>query len=241
MRLDRYLSQGTGTPRAETHKLVKVGQVFVNGKMCKDPGYQVVLGRDEVTWRHQVVRPPGHLVLMLHKPAGLITSTDDGAGPTVMTCIPETLRRKDLAPIGRLDKDTTGLLLLTTDGGLSHALTHPRRHVEKAYRAQLECELAATAEAQFVAGVALADGTVCKPAVLERLAPLQVRIVLREGKYHQVKRMVAACGSSVVSLHRERIGDLWLDDALPPGGVKVLGIDDLLRLGVRHDPEPVSP
>jgi 16S rRNA pseudouridine516 synthase len=172
------------------------------------------------------------LLIMLHKPAGVITSTSDGGGPTVMSCIPDELNRKDLAPIGRLDKDTTGLLLLTTDGGLTHALTHPRRHVEKAYLATLSQPLPAEAVQRFAAGVELADGTLCAPALLEILSESQARVVLREGKYHQVKRMVAACGSSVTALHRERIGDLWLDPALQPGMARAVSLEELALLGL---------
>ncbi len=232
MRLDRYLSQGCGMPRSEALKQVRFGKVAVNGKNVRDAGHQVVVGRDVVLWRGQVVRPTGHLLVMLNKPAGVITSTEEGNSPTVMSCIPEDLRRRDLAPIGRLDKDTTGLLLLTTDGGLNHALTHPRRHVEKAYLATLSEPLPAAAVGQFAAGIDLADGTHCAPATLELLGDCHVRVILREGKYHQVKRMVAACGSSVVALHRERVGDLWLDPALQPGMARAVSLDELALLGV---------
>lgn len=219
-------------PRSEALKQVRFGKVAVNGKNVRDAGHQVVVGRDVVLWRGQVVRETGHLLVMLHKPAGVITSTEEGNSPTVMSCIPEELRRKDLAPIGRLDKDTTGLLLLTTDGGLNHALTHPRRHVEKAYLATLSEPLTAVAVERFAAGIELADGTRCAPATLELLGDRQVRVILREGKYHQVKRMVAACGSSVETLHRERIGDLWLDPALAPGMARAVTVDELALLGV---------
>jgi 16S rRNA pseudouridine516 synthase len=234
VRLDRYVSQGTGTPRSEVMRWIRGGHVRVNGLAVKDPGAQVVIGRDEVEHRDGVVRPPGHLTVMLHKAAGYITSTEDGIGPTVMDLLPPALRRRDLAPVGRLDKDTTGLLLLTTDGGLNHALTHPRRHVDKIYRATLEGTLCADAAERFAVGVTLGDGTLCKPAVLQQVDAHTVRITLREGKFHQVKRMVAACGAAVVALHREQIGGLALDPALPEGAARPLGIDDLLLLGVEQ-------
>lgn len=232
MRLDRYVSQATATPRSEVARWIRGGHVKVQGLVCKDAGAQIVVGRDEVRARGELLAAPGHLVLMLHKPAGVVTSTEEGIGPTVMDCVPADLRRRDLAPIGRLDKDTTGLLLLTTDGGLNHALTHPRRHVEKAYRAQLDSELSSDAEARFETGVELHDGTVCLPAQLQRLGNREVRIVLREGKFHQIKRMAAACGAAVVKLHRERIGGLWLDPLLPPGAVRRLDGDELVALGM---------
>ncbi|MBM4342207.1 MAG: pseudouridine synthase [Deltaproteobacteria bacterium] len=232
MRLDRYVSQATGTPRTQTTRWIRGGLVQVGSVVVKDASAQVAIGRDRVRLRGAELDPPGHLVLMLHKPAGVVTSTDTSIGPTVMDCIPADLRRRDLAPIGRLDKDTTGLLLLTTDGGLNHALTHPRRHVEKAYVAVLDGALCADAEARFATGLALGDGTLCQPATLQRLAADQVRIVLREGKFHQVKRMVAACGAAVVALHRERIGDLWLDPTLLPGRARRIDGDELAALGV---------
>ncbi len=231
MRLDRYVSQATGTPRTQTTRWIRGGLVQVGSLVVKDGAAQVVVGRDRVRLRGADLDPPGHLVLMLHKPTGVVTSTETGIGPTVMDCVSAELRRRDLAPIGRLDKDTTGLLLLTTDGGLNHALTHPRRHIEKAYLASLDGELCADAEARFEAGIALADGTPCLPARLERLDPGRARIVLREGKFHQVKRMVAACGAAVVALHRERIGSLWLDPTLPPGCARKLTGDELVALG----------
>ncbi len=241
MRLDRYVSQASGTPRTQTTRWIAGGLVQVGGRVVKDGGAQVVPGRDRVRLRGADLDPPGHLVLMLHKPLGVVTSTETGNGPTVMDCIAADLRRRDLAPIGRLDKDTTGLLLLTTDGGLNHALTHPRRHVEKAYLATLDGQLCADAQARFAAGIALADGTLCQPAGLELLTDRTARIVLREGKFHQVKRMVAACGAAVVALHRERIANLWLDPALPPGLARKLTADELVALGVLlPDPNEVA-
>jgi 16S rRNA pseudouridine516 synthase len=232
VRLDRYLSQGLGTPRKHSLSMVRSGQVTVNGEVVRDAGVQVVLGRDAVTYREQTVPAPGHTLLMLHKPVGYVTTTEEGATPIVMDLIPIELKRRDLSPIGRLDKDTTGLLLLTTDGGLNHALTHPRRHVEKAYVAELDGELGPEAEAQFLEGVVLSDGTVCKPGTLERLGERKVRIVLKEGRFHQVKRMVAALGATVLTLHRERIGELWLPADLAPGEVRGVTEAEMTLLGI---------
>lgn len=230
MRLDRYVSQATGAPRSEVARWIRGGHVQIGASVCRDGGQHVVIGRDRVLARKVELAQPGHLILMLHKPAGALTSTETGNGTTVMDCIPHHLRHRDLAPVGRLDKDTTGLLLLTTDGNLNHALTHPKRHVDKAYRAVLERELPADAQVRFAAGMLLADGTVCRPAGLQVLGPDEVRIVLREGKFHQVKRMIAACGSSVIRLHRERIGQVWLDPQLGVGEVRRLTADELAAL-----------
>ncbi len=232
MRLDRYLSLGLAAPRKHSMTMPRSGQVTINGEVVRDGGAQVVVGRDVVTYRDQVVPAPGHVLLMLHKPAGYVTSTEEGDAAIVMDLIPTELKRRDLAPIGRLDKDTTGLLLLTTDGALNHALTHPKRHVEKAYIATLEGKLAADSAHKFSEGVVLADATVCKPARLEVIDAQTVRIVLREGRYHQVKRMVAACGATVVKLHRERIGGLLLPTDLPEGTARLVTEAELALLGL---------
>lgn len=237
MRLDRYVSQGTGFSRSEVLSWIRSGRVLVDGTVIRDAGAQVIPGKHHVTADTPgefglLVPPPGHRYLMLHKPRGYVSSTEEGLQPIVLELVPAALRHRDLAPVGRLDKDTTGLLLLTTDGGFNHVLTSPRRHVEKAYLAELDVPLPEDAAARFAAGMALADGTQCQPALLEVLAPLRVRIVLREGRYHQVKRMVAKLGSTVIGLHRERIGGLWLDPALAEGQVRALTADDVAALGV---------
>lgn len=243
MRLDRYVSQGTGYSRSEVMGWIRGGRVLVDGAVVRDAGAQVVPGQHRVTADMPgefgvLVKPPGHRYLMLHKPKGYVSSTEEGASPIVLGLVPAELAHRDLAPVGRLDKDTTGLLLLTTDGGFNHALTAPKRHVDKAYLAELDVPLPADAVARFAAGIALADGTVCQPADLEILGPLQVRMVLREGRYHQVKRMVAKLGSTVVGLHRERIGGLRLDPALAPGQVRPLTAADFAALGIAPQAEP---
>jgi 16S rRNA pseudouridine516 synthase len=229
MRLDRFLSEGTGTPRREVQRWLRSGDVAVNGITERDGGRHVAPGADVVTHQCITVQVHRHITMLLHKPAGYVCATDDGHGLSVLHLVAPELRHPDLHPIGRLDKDTTGALLLTTDGALTHALTHPKRHVEKVYLADLERDLDESAVRRFQQGLVLADGTRCVPAVLERLAPLRVRIVLREGKYHQVKRMVAACGGSVARLHRERVGSQSLA-GLPEGAVRVLDSVEMAAL-----------
>lgn len=222
MRLDRYLSQTSHISRREATALIRAGRVAINQTVQRDPGVHVVAGHDAVTLDQARVRPPGHVTLVMHKPAGCISATVSHTHETVLDHVPTGLRHRDLAPIGRLDKDTTGLLLLTTDGGLSHYLTHPKHHVEKAYLATLKAALAAGAEARFQEGVVLGDGTPCRPALLERVGELQVRVTVSEGRFHQIKRMLGAVGGHVVALHRERLGALRLDPGLSPGEVRAL-------------------
>ncbi len=171
-----------------------------------------------VPWR-------AHWVVALNKPAGLICATRDAAQPTIMSLIDDDLWRKGLAPVGRLDKDTTGLLLLTNDGALSHRLTHPKRHVAKRYRVWWEGALERPVE-RLAQGITLKDGAACRPAALAIVQASDVGgeglLTLREGKYHQVKRMIAACGGHVTRLHREAIGGLDLPADLAGGQARLL-------------------
>ncbi len=232
MRLDRFISEGMRVPRKHALTMVKSGQVTVDGVVVRDAGLQIADGHTGVCHHDVPIAPATSLLLILYKPMGHVTTTEEGRGPTVMDLVPEPLRRKDLAPIGRLDKDTTGLLLLTTEGSINHALTHPRRHVEKAYVAGIDIPLDPNAAERFAAGLTLADGTLCQPAELEVLAPLQLRIVVREGRFHQVKRMVATCGATVLTLHRERIGQLLLPEDLVPGQCRPLTTAESAILGI---------
>ena len=154
----------------------------------------------------------------MNKPAGVLSATEDARQETAVGLLPPELQRIGLSPAGRLDKDTTGLLLLTNDGELLHRIISPKKHVPKRYLAQVEHAPDAGAEAAFEAGMELGDGTKCLPARLERRGEREVLVTVCEGKYHQVKRMLALRGAPVVSLHRLSIGALRLPDGLPPGG-----------------------
>ena len=222
MRLDRFVSNGMSISRREVSGWIRAGRVLVNGAAVREPKVHVVPSNDLITVDGEVLRPPGHLTLMMHKPEGCISATESDEHETVLDHVPAGLRRRKLAPVGRLDKDTTGLLLLTTDGGLNHYLTHPKYKVDKAYLAQLREPLLPDAAARFAAGWELADGTRCKPAKLESLAPLLVRVVVHEGRFHQVKRMLGTVNGHVVALHRERVGLLTLDAALAAGQCRIL-------------------
>ena len=168
--------------------------------------------------------------LLLHKPAGVLTATEDKHQPTVMELLPESLRRRGLAPVGRLDKDTEGLLLLTDDGELTHRLLSPRYHVDKVYYAKVEgVPDAADAEA-FADGLLLEDGLQCLPAKLEPLGGDACLVTLREGKFHQVKRMLAARGAPVLYLKRLSMGPLTLDAELPIGGWRELTAEETASL-----------
>ncbi len=236
MRLDKYLSQATALPRSHALTIIRAGRVRVGAEVVRNPAHKLDGNAAEIRLDEKIVKPFQHLLLVLHKPAGFVTTTEEGRGATVMELIPPDLRHKDLAPIGRLDKDTTGLLLLTTDGALNHALTHPKRHIAKVYIADIEDTLLPDAVTRFAAGVRLADGTLCKPAELQIVSPTRLQIVLHEGRFHQVKRMILACNATVTQLHRCQIGQLQLPSDLGTGQARPLLPEEIALLGVDWRP-----
>ncbi len=199
--------------------LIRAGRASLDGECVRDGGAETQ-GR-RVTLDGREVSLPGHTHIMLHKPAGLLTAARDHSAPTVMDILPPLFKKNGCMPVGRLDKDTTGLLLLTSDGVLGHRLISPRHHVDKVYRAELESPLPPDAAERFRAGIALKDFT-AMPAELEVLSPTEARVCVQEGKYHQVKRMFASLGCPVAKLHRERFGPLELDPALSEGSYRPL-------------------
>ena len=251
-RLDQTLSARGFGSRKEIHAIVRAGLVRVNGVAAHSAGQKIDLERDQVSVRGEPVCLQEFIYIMLHKPRGVLSATSDPRAPTVMDLLPAQLRRRGLFPVGRLDKDTTGLLLLTDDGALAHALLSPRRHVPKTYLVTLRYPAREDDIAAFAAGMRLpaAEGRPpedCLPAELSILehppalhaTPLaseggyMARVVLREGKYHQVKRMFAARGNEVLALHRESMGPLILDEALKPGECRELTAEEIE--GLRGD------
>lgn len=221
-RLDKIISATGKKSRREVREMVRQGRVLVDGKpapaadMKVDPQTAVILLDGE---------PLGYekfTYVMLHKPAGVLTATEDRRQETVLDLLPPELRRRALSPVGRLDKDTEGLLLLTNDGQLAHRLLSPKSHVDKVYYARVDGALEPGDIAAFAAGMTLGDGLECLPAGLEILSPTEALVTLREGKFHQVKRMLAARGKPVLYLKRLSMGWLRLDPALAPGAWRML-------------------
>lgn len=221
-RLDKIISATGKKSRREVREMVRQGRVLVDGKpapaadMKVDPQTAVILLDGE---------PLGYekfTYVMLHKPAGVLTATEDRRQETVLDLLPPELRRRALSPVGRLDKDTEGLLLLTNDGQLAHRLLSPKSHVGKVYYARVDGALEPGDIAAFAAGMTLGDGLECLPAGLEILSPTEALVTLREGKFHQVKRMLAARGKPVLYLKRLSMGRLRLDPALAPGAWRML-------------------
>lgn len=218
MRLDKFLSEAKAGSRKELKTMIRQGRVTVNGIPAGKPEDKVAEDQDVICLDGVRISLRGQVVLMLHKPAGYVTSTEDPRDPVVMELLPETYR--DLFPVGRLDKDTEGLLLLTNDGDLCHRLTSPKHQVEKEYFAEIDGVVDGEDVDAFREGITLRDGTKCLPAELIKLEK-GCRVIVREGKYHQVRRMLASRGKPVTYLRREREGGLALGD-LPKGSCRVL-------------------
>lgn len=229
-RLDKMVANTGHWSRKEVRELVKQGRVTVDGVAADkfDAKYppEAVVAVDGTPLRHSRAT-----YLMLHKPAGVLSATEDRRQATVLDLLPKHYQRLGLFPVGRLDKDTEGLLLLTDDGALSHELLSPKKHVDKVYYAKVEGVIPPTAVAEFERGMVLEDGLVCRSAGLELLEEGHACLVtLREGKFHQVKRMLAHVGTPVTYLKRLSMGGLVLDERLAPGEWRELGEEEMRLL-----------
>lgn len=236
-RLDKILA-GTGRwSRKEVKELARAGRVTANGVPVKSAEDKYEREGLDLRVDGENVLAPEFLYLMLHKPAGYVSATDDPRQPTVLELLPPHLRRVGLFPAGRLDKDTEGLLLLTNDGALAHELLAPKKHVDKTYFVRVDGALDREDVAAFERGMTLADGYTCLPAGLELLAASSEAIVtLREGKYHQIKRMLAARGKPVAYLKRLTMGTLTLDSDLAAGEWRTLTEQELASLRLNKRP-----
>lgn len=228
MRLDKMLSNLGVASRSECRTLLKAGRIRVGEAVARDGAMNVQEGAAIfLDGKPLDTRLSRHL--MLYKPAGILTAAEDGRQKTVMDLLPGVYRACGCMPVGRLDKDTTGILLLTTDGELAHRLISPGRHVDKVYEATVEGALDAEDVAAFAAGIPLKDFTAL-PARLELLDESIGRVTVQEGKYHQVKRMFGARGKPVKTLHRTSFGPLKLDKALLPGTFRELTGEEITAL-----------
>jgi 16S rRNA pseudouridine516 synthase len=220
-RLDKFLANAGAGTRSQVKGILKTGAVCVDGVPEKDGSRKVDPATQTITVNGEALQTAGRVVLMLNKPAGFVTATEDRTERTVMELLPPQYRHMDLKPVGRLDKQTEGLLLFTNDGDLLHRLISPKKEVPKVYYARHEGTAGEEDVAAFASGLTLADGTVCLPAKLEPIAPGESLITVCEGKYHQVRRMMASRGMHVDYLERRQEGALTLSD-LPRGQVREL-------------------
>ncbi len=234
MRLDKFLKDQGLASRSELKELIRKGLVQVNDKIEKDPGTHVVTETDSISINGKPVKYEEFVYYMLNKPKGVITATEDKTLPTVLDILSEDIRRREVFPVGRLDRDTEGLLLITNNGIFAHDLLSPKKHVKKLYEAGLDCFPGEQAVRIFEEGVLLGDGYQALPADLSFLSktePVVARVEIYEGKFHQVKRMFKAVGATVVSLKRLRMGAVWLDEALEPGEYRKLTAEEIALLG----------
>lgn len=244
IRLDKYLSDmGAGT-RQEVKKYIRQGRVCVDQEVVKKPEYKIYTDQDKdknpqkVTFDGEIVGYRKYEYYMLHKPAGVVSATEDSRDQTVIDLITDR-KRKDLFPVGRLDKDTEGLLLVTNDGGLAHRLLSPKRHVDKCYFAKIRGIVTKEDQVRFAEGVNIGTEDTkewTRPARLEIIstdagqAVSEIRLTIHEGKFHQVKRMFETVGKEVTYLKRESMGSLVLDGRLGPGEYRKLTDTELEEL-----------
>jgi len=232
MRLDKFLVACAVGSRTEVKNLLKSGRVTVNGKKEKSAKLQIDEERDEIRFDGQKLEYEEFVYYMMNKPQGVISATEDPKHRTVLDLLDDLARTKEVFPVGRLDIDTHGLLLLTNDGQLAHALLSPKRHVDKTYLAQVKGIMTREDVETFSKGIPLKDFT-CQPAKLEIVSvdsdkdESLVRVTIAEGKFHQVKRMVTYCGKEVVDLQRLTMGTLILDENLERGEWRRLTKEEL--------------
>lgn len=238
-RLDKILASQNNLSRKEVQKLIRSGSVCVNGSICRENNCKVDPEKAEITINGQAVNYSKYVYIMMNKPQGVLSASNDKHAKTVIDLVPDNLKRKGLFPAGRLDKDTEGLLIITDDGDFAHRMLSPKNHVEKRYVAQLDGDITDETIKAFEKGIIFADGTKCMPAKLEicdNSNPQKGIVTICEGKFHQVKKMFICCGINVVHLQRISIGKLELDSKLPTGECKSLtNLDkELIFIGNIH-------
>ena len=231
MRIDKLLSEMGIATRSEARSAASRGGVLVDGVAVKDLSRHVDPERVTITYLGRRIGYDKFVYVMLNKPEGYVSATEDSSLPVVTELLPEELRRRELFPVGRLDRDTTGLMILTNDGKLAHSVLSPKHHVAKVYFFTAAEPMADGVEDYFRDGVTLRDGYECKSALITLLPDrLSGYITLTEGKYHQIKRMVAATGNRVTSLRRISFADIELDLSLAPGEWRMLTDDEAAKL-----------
>lgn len=239
IRLDKWLSEMTDGSRSEVKKWIKQGRVSIDGAVIRVPEIKVNPKRECVYLDNEAVLYQKFVYYMLNKPAGVVSATTDKEHQTVVDLL-YPVARKDIFPVGRLDIDTEGLLLLTNDGALAHNLLSPRKHVEKTYLVHIDGTLTAEDKQCLEEGMDIGDEKLTLPAVVESAedfglpAGEGICITIREGRYHQIKRMFGKLGKTVVYLKRLRMGKLWLDESLEPGQYRELTAEELEMLKVQQ-------
>ena len=229
MRIDKYLAHSGFGTRKEVKKLIRSGAVLVNGEVIKNDDAKIDEVNDIIMVNDEVVNYQKDVYLMMNKPAGYISATEDAYEPTVMDLFVQ-YEGKDIFPVGRLDKDTEGFLLLSNDGDLAHRLLSPKHHVEKEYYVELDHDFDVSYIPMIEQGIAIGEDEICAPAKVCNVDGNVLHLILTEGKFHQVKRMMVACDNEVTYLKRLRMGNLWLDESLESGEYRPLTEEELALL-----------
>lgn len=225
-RFDKIISNQFNISRKEARIAIRQGKGTVDGVVLKDPSTLVETDR-EIEFGGQKLEYKKFVYILMNKPKGVLSATDDKRQKTVVDLVPEKFRRNGLFPVGRLDKDTTGLLIITDDGDFAHKVISPNKDVDKTYLVTLDGAVTKEMEKAFSEGVTLADGTVCKTAKLEDLGENKALVTITEGKYHQIKRMFGTVGLGVNELERRSVGGLYLPSDLGYGECKMLSVEEI--------------
>ncbi len=229
-RLDKIIANSGTLSRKEVHRLIKSGAVSVNGIITKDRGFCIDPESAQIKINGQAVSLEKYVYIMLNKPEGVVSATKDPNEKTVVDLVPAEFKKKNLFPAGRLDRNTTGFVLITDNGDFAHKILSPKNHIEKTYEARLAERIDSDSLCKVAEGITLGDGTECLPAkvrVIEDSDNPLVEIKICEGKYHQIKRMFAAVGNAVVELRRVKMGELPLDESLAPGECRLLSKEEV--------------
>lgn len=227
IRLDKFLSDAASLSRSDSRQYIKRGRVSVGSGTVKSFDTKIDSESAEVYLDGKRVHYQKNVYLMLNKPSGVVSATEDRTEETVLDLLPESYKKRGVFPVGRLDKDTTGLLILTDDGSFAHKIVSPRNNIKKTYAAVLSEDITDEDIAAFAEGITLADGTKCLPAELYGAGGRTCTITICEGKYHQVKRMIASRGNKVAALCRLSIGGLGIDTSLSPGEFREITAEEI--------------
>ena len=217
MRLDKFISSQLNISRKDARAAILRGRAAVDGATVRAADFKIDENADSVTFDGQALSYKKHIYIIMNKPRGVLSASDDKRQPTVIDIIPEKLRRNGLFPVGRLDKDTTGLLIITDDGDFAHKVLSPKKEIFKTYIAVLDGEITPDMPEKFLNGIVLTDGTKCRRAFLRRMDKNTAEIKICEGKFHQIKRMFGTVGLGVNALERTAVGNFHLPEALPQG------------------------
>ena len=232
-RIDKIIASQGLYSRSDVKYMVNKKRITIDGKVVTSASQKADVDKNEIMLDGKPFVVKKQIYLMLNKPKGYVSATEDKKQQTVLELVPPALKGRDLFPAGRLDKDTTGLMIITDVGVLAHNILSPKKHVQKIYRVELDIPVTEEMQKGFAEGVELNDG-VCKDAKLTILGEKTAEVTLREGRYHQIKRMFGCFGAKVVELHRIAVGELYLPDDLPEGQCRELTEEDLQKLQTRN-------